>query len=136
MQAPLRSIWLRHIGLLILPLPTVLLASWVIVAWKFNGLYGQDPFAYYDFGVGPLRHSILDGAPLTAMFWPLGYPILITLMSLVLGPVTGAGQVVSVLAGAAAVSFTYLLGRDLLLQAGASPTCHVVPGCSVPWYWV
>jgi hypothetical protein len=120
-QAPLRPAWLRHVWLLILPLPAVLLASWVIIVWKFNGLYGQDPFAYYDFGVGPLRHSILDGAALTPMFWPLGYPILITLMSLVLGPVTAAGQVVNVLAGGAAVCFTYLLGRDLLLQAGVSP---------------
>jgi hypothetical protein len=64
--------WQSHLWPLLLALPTVLLSSWVIVAWKFNGLYGQDPFAYYDFGVGPLRHSVLDGAPLIAMFWPLG----------------------------------------------------------------
>ncbi|HEY8686377.1 MAG TPA: hypothetical protein VIO57_12290 [Chloroflexota bacterium] len=120
-RAPLQSTWRRHVGLPILALPTVLLAGWVIVVWKFNGLYGQDPFAYYDFGVGPLRHSLLDGAPLSAMFWPLGYPILITLTSFVVGPVTGAAQMVNVLAGGATVCFTYLLGRDLLLQAGASP---------------
>jgi hypothetical protein len=104
---------------LLLCAPTVLLAVWVIVTWNFNGLYGQDPFAYYDYGVGPLRHSLLAGAPVTAMFWPLGYPSLITLASLVTGPVTAAGQAVNVLAGAAAVCFTYLLGRDVLLQAGA-----------------
>jgi hypothetical protein len=120
-QVTPRSAWLRHLQFLILPLPTVLLASWVIVVWRFNGLYGQDPFAYYDFGVGPLRHSLLEGVPLTAMFWPLGYPVLITLTSFVLGPVTAAAQIVNVLAGAATVCFTYLLGRDLLLQAGASP---------------
>jgi 4-amino-4-deoxy-L-arabinose transferase-like glycosyltransferase len=99
----------------------VLLAGWVIVAWGFNGLYGQDPFAYYDYAVGPLRRSLLDGAPFTAMFWPLGYPILITLTSLVIGPVTAAGQVVNLLADAASVCLTYLLGRDLLRQTGADP---------------
>ena len=114
-----RAPWLPSLWPLLLPLPTVLLAAWVIIAWKFNGLYGQDPFAYYDFGVGPLRRSVLAGAPLPALFWPLGYPILITLSSLVLGPVTAAGQVVNLLAAAAAVCLTYLLGRDLLRQAGA-----------------
>jgi 4-amino-4-deoxy-L-arabinose transferase-like glycosyltransferase len=99
--------------------PGLVLAVWVIVAWKFNGLYGQDPFAYYDYGVGPLRRSLLDGAPLAAMFWPLGYPILITLSSLVLGPVTAAAQAVNLLADVAAVGLTYLLGRDVLMQAGA-----------------
>ncbi len=116
-----RAAWLLSLWPFLLPLPMVLLAAWVIVAWKFNGLYGQDPFAYYDYGVGPLRRSVLTGAPLPAMFWPLGYPILITLASLALGPVTAAGQVVNLLAAAAAVGLTYLLGRDLLLQAGAAP---------------
>jgi hypothetical protein len=116
-----RPAWVPYLWPLLLPLPTVLLASWVIIAWKFNGLYGQDPFAYYDYGVGPLRRSVLVGAPLPALFWPLGYPILITVSSLVLGPVTAAAQVVNVLAGAVAVCLTYLLGRDLLQQAGADP---------------
>ncbi|MBV9282480.1 MAG: hypothetical protein JOZ41_20570 [Chloroflexi bacterium] len=114
----LRGAWPR-LWPLLLPLPTLLLAGWVIVAWRFNGLYGQDPFAYYDYGVGPLRRSLLHGAPLPAMFWPLGYPILITLSSLPLGPVTAAGQIVNLVADGAAVLLTYLLGRDLLLQAGA-----------------
>ncbi|HEX6507246.1 MAG TPA: hypothetical protein VF221_06400, partial [Chloroflexota bacterium] len=116
-----RSTRLPQLWPFLLPLPTILLAGWVIVAWNFNGLYGQDPYAYYDYGVGPLRHSLLDGAPLSAMFWPLGYPILITLSSIVVGPVTGAGQIVNLLGAGAAVGLTYLLGRDLLLQGGASP---------------
>lgn len=120
-RATAKPAWLPHLWPLLVPLPTVLLAAWVIIGWKFNGLYGQDPFAYYDFGVGPLRRSVLDGAPLSAMFWPLGYPVLITLSSLVLGPVTAAGQIVNVLAAAVAVSFTYLLGCGLLVQAGADP---------------
>lgn len=103
----------------LLPLPAMLMAAWVMIDWKFNGLYGQDPFAYYDFGVGPLRRFLLDGVTLPAMFWPLGYPFLITLASLLLGPVTAAGQVVNLAASAGAVALTYLLGRDLLLSAGA-----------------
>jgi hypothetical protein len=115
-RATVRALWP-----LLLPVPTVLLASWVILAWHFNGLYGQDPFAYYDFGVGPLRHALLDGAPLTPLFWPLGYPILITVSSVILGQDTTAGQVVNVAAGGASVLLIYLLGRDLLLQSGATP---------------
>ena len=115
-RARLVSLWP-----LLLAAPTAILAGWVMIAWKFNGLYGQDPYAYYDYAVGPLRHSLLDGAPLTAMFWPLGYPILVTLSSLVLGPVTAAAQLVNLLAVVAAVCLTYVLGRDLLLQSGADP---------------
>jgi 4-amino-4-deoxy-L-arabinose transferase-like glycosyltransferase len=120
-EATLWPWWAQHLWPLLLPLPAVLLAAWVMIAWKFNGLYGQDPFAYYDYAVGPLRHSLLVGAPLPAMFWPLGYPILISLTSLVLGPVTAAGQMVNLLADACAVCLTYLLGRDILVQAGADP---------------
>jgi hypothetical protein len=105
----------------LLALPTGLLAVWVMAGWGFNGLYGQDPYAYYDFGVGPLRHFVLGSAGLTAMFWPLGYPFLITVASLLIGAVPPAGQIVSLLAGAASVCLTYLLARDLLIEAGAEP---------------
>ena len=105
----------------LLALPTVLLALWVMVGWRFNGLYGQDPYAYYDFGVGPLRHFVLGGAALTPMFWPLGYPILITIASFLVGAVPPAGQIISLLGAAASVSLTYLLARDLLVEAGAEP---------------
>jgi hypothetical protein len=103
----------------LLALPTILLSLWVIFGWRFNGLYGQDPYTYYGYGVGPLRAFLLSGKQLTAMNWPLGYPFLVTLASLIFGTAPAAGQLVSVVAGAAAVPLTYLLAHEVLIQAGA-----------------
>jgi hypothetical protein len=104
---------------LLLALPTLALSLVVMVGWKFNGLYGQDPFAYFDYGTGPLRRSLLDGAPMATMFWPLGYPLLVTLASFAFGASTNAAQAVTLLAGASCAVLTFLLGRDVLMLAGA-----------------
>lgn len=104
-----------------LAIPTLVLSLAVIVGWGFNGLYGQDPYAYFGFAVGPFRHFLLGGEPLTPIFWPLGYPFPVTLVSLALGPVPLAGQSVSLIAALAAVALTYALGREVLIQAGADP---------------
>lgn len=105
----------------LLALPTILLSLWVILAWRFNGLYGQDPYTYYGYGVGTLRSFLLSGKPLTSIAWPLGYPFLETVASFAVGTSPAAGQVVSLLAGAAAVPLTYLLAQELLVQCGARP---------------
>jgi len=106
----------------LLALPALALSLGVMLSGSgFNGLYGQDPYAYYGYGVGPLRHFMLEGRPLTPMFWPLGYPMLVTLSSLALGPVPAAGQVVSLLAGLAVVPLTYLLARETMTDAGMGP---------------
>jgi len=75
---------------LVLALPPIGLAIVCAVAWKFDGRYGQDSFAYFDYAVGPLRHSVLDGGAIPACVWPLGYPALVTLASIVLGPAASA----------------------------------------------
>ncbi|MCB0205300.1 MAG: P1 family peptidase [Anaerolineae bacterium] len=80
---------------------------------RFDGLYGQDPFAYYDYAVGPLR-AALQALQLPPPFtWPPGYPILVALASFVLGVTPRAGQVVSLLAGALAPVFTALLAYEV-----------------------
>jgi hypothetical protein len=103
----------------LLGLPTLLLALWIMVGWKFSGLYGQDPYAYFSYSVGPLRNFFLRGTPPGPMFWPLGYPFPVALVSLLVGPAPSAGQAVSLLAGLASVLLTFLLGRDMLIHAGA-----------------
>lgn len=110
--------WLLPSSLL---LPTILLSLWVVIGWGFNGLYGQDAYTYYGYAVGPLRAFLLSGRQLTPMTWPLGYPLLVALASLVLGASPAAGQLVSLCAGVAAVPLTYLLGRELLTQSSAEP---------------
>src|SRR5438067_10074917 len=80
---------------------------------QFDGLYGQDAYAYFDYGTGSVRQSILHLAPLAAFFWPPGYPVLVALVSLVIGPVALAGQVVSLLMGALVPVLTALLVREV-----------------------
>jgi 4-amino-4-deoxy-L-arabinose transferase-like glycosyltransferase len=60
-----------------------------------------------------VRQSILHLAPLEAFFWPPGYPLLVALASMVIGPVPLGGQAVSLLMGALVPMFTALLVREL-----------------------
>src|SRR5690606_9210198 len=52
-----------------------------IVLGRFDGLYGQDSFAYFNYALGPLRESLLRGEPPPSFFWPLGYPLVALLAS-------------------------------------------------------
>src|SRR5579864_2164504 len=79
----------------------------------FDGLYGQDAYAYFDYSVGSVRQSLLHASPLEPFFWPPGYPLLVALASLFTGPVPLAGQLVSLLMGGLVPVFTYLLAREL-----------------------
>ena len=78
---------------LLLALPATLLAA----ARGFDGLYGQDAYAYFDYAVGAVRQSLVHAKPLEPFFWPPGYPLLVALVSLATGPVALAGQLVSLL---------------------------------------
>lgn len=98
----------------LLPLPFLLLAG---VVWpRFDGLYGQDAYAYYGYGTGVLREFLANGAPFPAFFWPPGYPLGLALLSLVAGPTPLIGQIVSLTAAALTPLFTYLLARELRPQ--------------------
>jgi 4-amino-4-deoxy-L-arabinose transferase-like glycosyltransferase len=79
----------------------------------FDGLYGQDAYAYFDYGALSVRQSIMHMAPLEAFFWPPGYPLLVALASMAIGPVPLAGQIMSLLMGALVPVFTALLVREL-----------------------
>src|SRR5947209_1868155 len=75
----------------------------------FDGLYGQDAYAYFDYATTSVRRSIEHLAPaLETFFWPPGYPILVALASLTIGPSPLAGQVVSLAMGALVPVFTAL----------------------------
>jgi 4-amino-4-deoxy-L-arabinose transferase-like glycosyltransferase len=99
-----------------LPLLGLLLAlpaGGIAVVRSFDGLYGQDAYAYFDYGAVSVRQSLLHLAPLEAFFWPPGYPLLVALASLLLGPLPLAGQAASLLMGALVPVFTALLVREL-----------------------
>jgi 4-amino-4-deoxy-L-arabinose transferase-like glycosyltransferase len=100
-----------------LPLgPVILLAGAgiaVLALTRFDGLYGQDSFAYFHYATGPLRQALARGQLPPPFFWPPGYPLLIAAMSGVVGVTPIAAQIVSVAAGAAVPAFTILLAREL-----------------------
>ena len=100
--------WLILPGLLLLPV------SALAILGRFDGLYGQDPFAYYNYAVGPLRENLLHLRPPPPFFWPPGYPLFVTFASFVVGATPLAGQLVSLLMGALTPVLTALMARELL----------------------
>src|SRR5258706_6346821 len=82
----------------------------------FDGLYGQDPFAYYGYAVGPLRGALLSFQPWPPFFWPPGYPLLITLGTLLFGTTPLVGQWISLLAGSLVTVLTYALASEVFLD--------------------
>src|SRR5467141_2559637 len=89
------TVWHGLLPALLLVLP----AAGLTVSRGFDGLYGQDAYAYFDYATVSVRRSIVQVMPLEAFFWPPGYPILVALASLVFGPSPVAGQVVSLVMG-------------------------------------
>jgi 4-amino-4-deoxy-L-arabinose transferase-like glycosyltransferase len=74
----------------------------------FDGLYGQDPFAYYEYSL-TLGTALGNGQPPPPFFWPIGYPLLVTLASFFIGTEPLAGQLVSMICGALLAPLVYLL---------------------------
>ena len=99
----------------LLPPVVVTMAALVALALtRFDGLYGQDSFAYFHYATGPLRQSLLHLQAPPAFFWPPGYPLLVAAVSSLVGIVPLAGQIVSVTAGAAVPFFTALLAAEMV----------------------
>gem|GEM_PF-325365 len=90
----------------------ILIRLILIQQTQFDGLYGQDPYAYLDYSVA-LKSSIAQGQVPPPFFWPIGYPTLVALASLFV-PITIAAQAVSVIASALIATLTFLLTQDIL----------------------
>lgn len=86
----------------------------LVGAGGFDGLYGQDAYAYADYALGPLRNDLQYFQPFPYFFWPPGYPLLVAALSFLTGPTPRAGQFVSLLAGGLTPVFTLLLARATL----------------------
>lgn len=107
----------RRAGRSLLAVPGLLVVvpvAVLVAARRFDGLYGQDAYAYFDYAVGPLREALLRAQVVPpAFFWPPGYPALVALVSLLLGPTTLAAALVSLMLGAAVPIATALLAGEL-----------------------
>lgn len=104
--------------LLLLPLFMVVPIVVLSLLYGFDGLYGQDAYAYYHYAIDGLRQNLqaLEAPP--AFFWPPGYPLLIALLSFILGPQPIAAQIVSLAAGALIPVFTALMAHELWARGG------------------
>jgi len=110
----------------------LLIAAVTRLAAPFDGLFGQDAFAYFRFARAIAPH-LLHGAPLPDLYWPRGYPAAVAALLPLAGGGPFAGQLVSALAVAWAAAATYLLVRELDgMRGGADdPTARIVAGLSV-----
>ncbi|MBI4786842.1 MAG: phospholipid carrier-dependent glycosyltransferase [Chloroflexi bacterium] len=92
----------------------------VVFVWQtgFDGLYGQDSFAYLDYAAA-MKAALAQGPAPPPFFWPIGYPALVVILS-AFAPLATAAQFVNVAAGALAAVLTFLITRELLRgQPGA-----------------
>jgi 4-amino-4-deoxy-L-arabinose transferase-like glycosyltransferase len=99
-------------------------------AWPFDGLYGQDAFAYFRYARA-LWPWLSRGEPLPVYYWPAGYPLLVALALPLAGWSSAAGQAVSIAASGGAAGLTYLLSRALLPDAPGGRLAAWVAGLAV-----
>ncbi len=80
----------------------------VVALTHFDGLYGQDAFAYLEY-----TKQILALHLVGPFYWPLGYPAVAALFALIFhNPVIGA-QAVSIILGAALTPLVYLIAGEV-----------------------
>jgi 4-amino-4-deoxy-L-arabinose transferase-like glycosyltransferase len=89
----------------------------------FDGLYGQDSYAYYSFSAH-LFPTLISGVALPPFNYPLGYPALLATAFALLGESAPTAQTITLLMGAASAPLAYLLAR----QAGCRPLAACAAG--------
>ncbi|NWF70879.1 MAG: glycosyltransferase family 39 protein [Chloroflexi bacterium] len=97
-----------YVSVLALFAGALLLRAGTAAVFRFDGLYGQDPFAYYDFAADWAR-----GQMPAAFFWPLGYPALLAALFRAFGTSAAAAQAASLLLGALLPALVYALTRQM-----------------------
>jgi Dolichyl-phosphate-mannose-protein mannosyltransferase len=89
------------------------LAPRLFLIWRnpFDGLYGQDAYAYYDYA-RQLLDALARGQLPPPFWWPLGYPMLLNAGFLVLGVGIRSAQLVTILCGASIAPLVFLLALE------------------------
>lgn len=91
----------------------LLLRARLIFNNSFDGLYGQDAYAYFGYA-REMANALAHVQVPPPFYWPLGYPLLLNAGWVLLGQSIAAAQLTTLVCGAAAASFTLLLTRELL----------------------
>src|SRR5262245_7076315 len=121
--------WERLAALVIAAL-AVAVALAARLAWPFDGLYGQDAFAYFRYARA-LWPWLLRGEPLPLYLWPAGYPLLIALALPLFDGQAMAGQAVSIASLGVAAACTFLFSRELLPDAPGGRLAAWVAGLAL-----
>ena len=79
----------------------------------FDGLYGQDAFAYFGYG-RDVRAAVAELRMPEPTHWPLGFPVLLAAGFSLFGLSPEVGQAVSIATGALTGGLSFLLVYDLL----------------------
>jgi 4-amino-4-deoxy-L-arabinose transferase-like glycosyltransferase len=88
----------------------------LILVFQFDGLYGQDSYAYYDYAHA-FYTSFLNLHVPPNFYWPIGYYALTALLSFLTGGDIGyAALLISLNAGALCSGVVYLLAYELLKE--------------------
>ncbi|MCA0453504.1 MAG: phospholipid carrier-dependent glycosyltransferase [Chloroflexi bacterium] len=90
---------------------SLLLRLLILRPTAFDGLYGQDAYAYYDYAQS-IQTSLQTVSPLPPFFWPLGYPMLIALGQAITGTQPAIAQTINLLLGAALSPLVYFITRQ------------------------
>ena len=110
----------RHRDILFISLLVVVNLAyryWLVSASGFDGLYGQDAFAYFNFA-----EDLSSGITPRPFFFPLGYPLLLAIPFRLFG--ASANLALSIMIGMATFIpvLGYILGRQLRLSLWAAFT--------------
>jgi hypothetical protein len=90
----------------------ILLRVFLLTPTGFDGLYGQDAYAYYDFA-GELRAAANQGRAPGHFFWPLGYPAVLAAAQTLFGTQPATAQTLNVIMGALLAPLVYVLARQI-----------------------
>jgi 4-amino-4-deoxy-L-arabinose transferase-like glycosyltransferase len=121
MPDQLTATWLQsryrdYILVLLLFIGGLLLCAALLLPTRFDGLYGQDSYAYYDFA-GDMRLALSEGRPLASFFWPLGYPALLAITETTFGAHPQTGQALNLVLGSLLAPLVYILARQMHLAS-------------------
>ncbi len=108
------------IALGLLFVASLMLRVYPVIALHFDGLYGQDPYAYYSYGQ-QVRDAVIHLRLPGPFYWPLGYPALVALSFVATGEQALGPQIVSLIAGALVSVLAFLLAHEVARRGGYSP---------------
>ncbi len=91
------------------------LAARIVFARGFDGLYGQDAYAYFN-----AASQLFTGAPFSPFYWGIGYPALLMIAFALLGVSAWTAQAITIVCGALIAPVMYGIARELKQDRGGA----------------